>query len=135
MNIKRAILAAAITWTLGATAYIGSYFFTLMDDPEMQANAILAIALVPSAILGARFYYKKGARTNGFKSGILMFLIAMGLDALITIPLFIIPEGGSHLSFFGDPGFWVIGLEYILVVGIYSVFSLESKTDVQQIPK
>jgi len=135
MKIKRAILAAIIPWTLGASAYIGSYFFTFMADPEMQANIILAIAMIPSAVLGARFYYKKGTTTNGFKLGTVMFLTALGLDALITVPVFITPAGGSHQSFFGDAGFWVIGLEYIGVVGIYSVIRLASRTKRQQISK
>ncbi len=130
MNITRVILAAAIAWTLGASAYIGSHFFTLMDDPEMQANTILAVALIPSAILGASFYYKKGATTNGFKLGTMMFLIAMCFDALITVPVFIIPEGGSHLSFFGDPGFWLIALEYMLVVKVYSVFRFKIRRSI-----
>ena len=53
-----------------------------------------------------------------------MFLGAMILDAIITVPLFIIPNGGSHLSFFGDPGFWLIGLEYVSVVAVYWQFNI-----------
>ena len=90
-----------------------------MEDPEFQANLVLTLAVIPITIFGANFYYKKGNKTNGFKLGILMFSIAMTLDALITVPLFILPEGGSHFTFFTDPGFWLIAVEYILVVGLY----------------
>jgi hypothetical protein len=123
MDIKRAIISAILVWTLGVTAYIMSYLVEVMNNPELQANVVLTLAVIPSAILGAKFYYKKGANTNGFKLGILLFFIAMILDAVITVPLFILPAGGNHLSFFSDPVFWLIGLEYILIVGIYSLIS------------
>ena len=122
MQIKRALIATAIVWTLGVTAYILSHFVKIMDNPELQANVALTLALIPSVILGTKFYYKKGAYTNGFKLGVFMFFITICLDAIITVPVFIIPAGGDHLAFFSDPGFWFIGFEYILVVGLYSVF-------------
>lgn len=119
MNIKRAILSALIVWVLGVSAYTASFFFDLMENPELQANLVLTIALIPIVFFGARFYYKTGHRTNGFKLGAVMFLIAMALDAMITVPVFIIPEGGNHLTFFTDPGFWLIAVEYIMVVVLY----------------
>ena len=119
MNIKRAMLSAAIVWTLGVMFYVGSFLIVLMEDPELQANLVLMVAVVPIGVFGAYFYYRKGDKTNGFKLGIFMFIIAIALDALITVPFFIIPEGGSHITFFTDPGFWLIAVEYILAVGLY----------------
>ena len=119
LNIQRATLSALIVWTLGVTAFVISYFIPVMEDPDAQANWVLSIALIPATILGARFYYQKGGYTNGFLVGTYMFLVTIGLDACITVPVFILPAGGSHLSFFGDPGFWLIGLEYIAVVAAY----------------
>lgn len=126
MEIKRALIATVIVWILGVAAFIVSHFVKIMDNPELQANMVLILVLIPGVILGTKFYYKNGAQTNGFKLGFFMFLITICLDALITVPIFIIPEGGSHLSFFGDPWFWFIGLEYILVVGIYYLFRIKS---------
>ncbi|WP_299162439.1 DUF5367 family protein [uncultured Eudoraea sp.] len=128
MEIKRAILATSIVWVLGVSAYILSHFVKIMDNPELQANVVLTLALIPSAILGTKFYYKNGAHTNGFKLGVFMFLITIGLDALITVPVFIIPAGGDHLSFFSDPGFWIIGLVYILVVILYTGIRSKMRT-------
>ncbi|MBT8180946.1 MAG: DUF5367 domain-containing protein [Eudoraea sp.] len=125
MEIKRAIISAAIVWTIGVTAYILSYFVKFMDNPELQANIVLTLALIPSVIFGAKYYYKKGAETHGFKLGVFMFLVTICFDALITVPLFIIPAGGSHLTFFSDAWFWFIGLEYILLVGIYAAFRIK----------
>lgn len=128
MEIKRAILATSIVWVLGVSAYILSHFVKIMDNPELQANVVLTLALIPSAILGTKFYYKNGAHTNGFKLGVFMFLITIGLDALITVPAFVIPAGGDHLSFFSDPGFWIIGLVYILVVILYTGIRSKMRT-------
>jgi hypothetical protein len=119
LDIKRASLSAILVWAMGVTAFVTSYFIPVMDDPDAQANWVLTVALIPATILGARFYYGKGLCTNGFLLGIYMFFITMVLDASITVPVFIFPAGGNHLSFFGDPAFWAIGLEYICVVAAY----------------
>lgn len=119
LNIKRAILSALIVWTLGVLSFVLSYFVELMDDPDAQANLVLSIALIPITTFAAHFYYRKGSETNGILLGTFMFLIAMTLDAAITVPVLIAPMGSNHLSFFGDPGFWLIGVEYILVVTAY----------------
>ncbi|MEM1321909.1 MAG: DUF5367 family protein [Bacteroidota bacterium] len=119
LQVKSALIASFIAYTLGVSAFLGSFFVPLMSDPEVQANLVLAIAIVPAALLGARFYYRKGHSTSGFVLGAAMFFVTMILDALITVPLFVLPAGGDHLSFFTDPGFWFIGLEYVLTVAIY----------------
>lgn len=125
MEIQRAIISAAIIWIIGVTAYILSYFVVIMDNPELQGNLVLIITLVPSVLLGIKYYYKNGTHTNGFKLGVFMFLVTFCLDALITVPLIIIPAGGNYLTFFSDPWFWLIGLEYILLVGIYTRYRLK----------
>lgn len=125
MEIKRAIISAAIVWAIGVIAYILSYFVKFLDNPELQANIVLTLALIPGVILGTKYYYKNGVDTHGIKLGVFMFLVTICFDALITVPLFIIPAGGSHLTFFADAWFWFIGLEYILLVGIYAVFRIK----------
>lgn len=119
LSISKATISAIIVWTLGVTAYAGSYFIPIMEDPDLQANWVLSIALIPATVLGAHLYFRRGYRTNGLLLGSFMFLVTILLDACITVPVFIIPNGGDHLSFFGDPGFWLIGLEYIMVVTAY----------------
>ncbi|WP_420387721.1 DUF5367 family protein [Roseivirga sp.] len=121
LNMKRAALSAIIVWTLGVTAFVSSYYVVIWEDADAQANLVLSLALIPIIAFAAHIYYSKGHETNGFLLGAFMFLIAMILDALITVPVLIAPLGGDHLSFFGDPGFWLIGLEYIFVVTIYWV--------------
>jgi hypothetical protein len=125
MQVKRAMISAAIIWAIGVAAYILSFIVKILENPELQANIVLTLVLIPSVILGAKYYYKNGADTYGFKLGVFMFLVTICFDALITVPVFIIPGGGSHLSFFGNPWFWFIGLEYILLVGIYAAFRIK----------
>ena len=119
LNVKRALIASLIAYTLGVSAFLGSFFVPVMSNPEAQANLVLGIAIIPAAMLAASFYYRKVKATNSFILGAFLFFITIILDALITVPVFVIPAGGNHISFFSDPGFWIIGLEYILAVVIY----------------
>lgn len=119
INIKSVILSASIVWTLAVIAFVASYFVPVMSDPDVQANWVLSIALIPSALIGAHIYYRKGHETNGFVLGASMFLVAMVLDAIITVPFLIMPYGGNYMTFFTDPGFWLIAVEYVSVVAGY----------------
>lgn len=122
INLKNALIAGLIVYFLGITFFIGSYCFTILKDPELQSNIAIAIVIIPASILGAKFYYRKNSKTNGLKLGLIMFTIAGLLDALITVPVFFIPEGDTHLEFFTNPWFWWVGFEYVLSVFIYSRF-------------
>jgi len=53
---KDVIISAIIVWALGVTAFAGSYFVPLMSDPDLQANWVLSLALIPSATLGTHIY-------------------------------------------------------------------------------
>lgn len=128
MHTKRAITSGLIIWILGVASFIASFFIPIMGDPELQANIVLMIAIIPCTILGARFYYKKGHTTHGLKLGVFLFLIAIVLDAIITVPVFIMPEGGNHLEFFTEPGFWLIGVEYVGTVFVYWRFAIAQKS-------
>ncbi|WP_319480229.1 DUF5367 family protein [uncultured Draconibacterium sp.] len=119
INFKHVIISCLVVYVLGILAYVGSYFVPIMEDPDLQANIVLMAAIIPAAYIGAYLYYRRGNTTHGVVLGIVMFSSAIVLDAIITVPVFIIPNGGNHLSFFGDPGFWLIGFEYVAVVITY----------------
>lgn len=127
IHIKPTLISAMIIWTLGVTAYSLSYLFTVMPDPDLQANWVLSLALIPIVAFGAHIYYRRGLQTNGFVLGAAMFVVAMFLDAIITVPVFVIPHGGNHFTFFTDPGFWLLAVEYILVVAVYRSMQNTSK--------
>ena len=71
------------------------------------------------SLIGAHIYYRKGYKTNGFKLGFAMFGVAICLDALITVPFLVMPNGGNYTTFFTDFGFWLIAIEYVSVVAAY----------------
>lgn len=119
INIKSAIISALVIWVLGIIAFTASYFFPVISDADLQANWVLSISLIPAALLGAHIYYRKGHKTNGFTLGVFMFLIAMILDAIITVPFFIMPYGGTYKSFFISLSFWLIAVEFVSVVAAY----------------
>ncbi len=119
LHFKHAAISSIVVYLIGIMAYIGSFFVPIMEDPDYQANLVLMLAIIPAAILGARLYYRKGHDTHGILLGVVMFLGAMILDAVITVPVFIIPHGGNHLTFFADPGFWLIAVEYVAIVAAY----------------
>ena len=127
LEVKRAAWASLMVYLIGISAFIGSHYLPLLPDPEVQANWVLSIALIPAAVLGAHFYYRNRSQTNGWILGLAMFIGAMVLDAIITVPLFIMPGGGNHRTFFTDPGFWLIAVEYVTVVAMYSILRKTNK--------
>ena len=120
LNLKHAAISSLVVYLIGIASYITSYAIPLLDDKDLQANLVLTIAIIPAVIIGANLYYRRGHTTKSLLLGTVMFLGAMILDALITVPFFIIPYGDSYQSFFGDPGFWLIAIEYVAVVMITS---------------
>jgi len=119
MNFKSVIISAIIVWIIGIIAFVASYFVPVMPDPDLQANWVLSLVLIPAALIGAHIYYRKGYQANGFKLGVAMFAVTFCLDALITVPLFIMPYGGNYITFFTDIKFWLIAVEYVSVVAAY----------------
>lgn len=127
MKTIRAIIVGCLVWILGASFYTASYFIPILDNMELQANLVLAIALIPNAWLGARIFYRKGAEMHGLKLGTLVVITAIILDAIITVPFFILPKGGNYQDFFGAPAFWLIVIEYMLVILSYYHFKVRQR--------
>lgn len=115
----RLFVSAAIVWLLELVVYLGSYAVSTSLSPALQANIALCIAAPLFIWLAAIYYYSSGLRTVGFMAGIGIFVIAGSFDAIITVPVFILPEGGTYEEFFTDPWFWVIGIEFVSVVTAY----------------
>lgn len=119
MKQLRAISIGIIIWIIGASLFTLSSYIPIIDDAELQANMLLFLSIMPLVWFGANQYYKKEENTHGYWIGQTFFLTAIALDALITVPVFIIPNGGSYYQFFTDLGFWIIGFEMIAVAIIY----------------
>ncbi|WP_142784092.1 DUF5367 family protein [Changchengzhania lutea] len=127
MKTKRAVLTGVVIWIIAVLFYSLSYYVTILEDATTQANTVLFITVMPLVWLGCHYYYKKDYQTHGVKVGQTMLLTSVALDALITVPLFEIPNGGSHYSFFTAPAFWIIAFEFLLVAALYYYAKVYSK--------
>lgn len=119
MKTQRSILLGIAIWIIGILFYSISYAIPILENPETQANIVLFVAVMPLVWFACSFYYKKDTKTHGFKVGQTLLLTAVALDALITVPFFVMPQGGSHYSFFTSLGFWIIAFEFIAVATLY----------------
>jgi len=119
MKTKRTILLGIAIWIIGILFYSISYAIPIFEPADTQANVVLFVVVMPLVWLASSFYYKKENKTHGFKVGLTMLLTAVALDALITVPFFIIPNGGNHYSFFTSLGFWIIAAEFLLIASLY----------------
>ena len=119
MKTIKALAVGIVVWILGVSAFSAIYMLPIMEDQYLQANIGLALVIPPLVWLGARIYYRKEKFVHGFTLGLLMLLASATLDALITVPMLIIPYGGSYASFFGSLDFWLIAFEFVLVAVLY----------------
>ncbi|NKI31816.1 DUF5367 family protein [Croceivirga thetidis] len=129
MEKIRAIIIGVVIWFFGVSAFTLSFFIPILHDAELQANLVLFLTVIPLVWFGTKIYFLKGAKTKGFWVGLTFFFIAALLDALITVPLLIIPNGGSHLEFYADPGFWCIGLLFIGVATLFGHLKKKRTTE------
>jgi hypothetical protein len=119
MKHLRAIGIGIIIWIIGVSVYNLSFYLSILENVQQQANMLLFIAVMPLVWFGAKQYFKNDAKTHGYWVGQTFFLTATALDALITVPFFVIPNGGSYYQFFTDLGFWLIGFEFISITVLY----------------
>ncbi|WP_299436483.1 DUF5367 family protein [uncultured Aquimarina sp.] len=119
MKLTYAILLGIAIWIIGILFYSISYSVFILENPDIQANIVLFVVVMPLVWFGCHFYYKKDNKTHGLKVGQTLLLTAVALDALITVPFFVIPNGGNHYSFFTSLGFWIIAFEFLVVAALY----------------
>jgi len=119
MKTKRAILTGVILWIIAFLLYSISYAVPVLEHADTQANLVLFITIMPLAWFASAYYYRKDQNTHGLKVGQTFLITAAMLDTLITVPLFVIPNGGSHFSFFTAIDFWIIAFEILLVTALY----------------
>ena len=128
MKTFRAILIGTAIWILGVSLYSVSFYVPLMDDLEQQANMVLFLVVMPLVWAGSALYYKKDRKTHGLKVGQAFLLTSVGLDAAITVPFLMIPNGIDHYAFFTSMGFWIIAIEFLLVVVLFYYTRVYPKT-------
>ncbi len=132
MKQLRAIGIAIIIWILGVSIYSVSFYIPILQDLELQANILLSLGILPIVWFASKLYYRTKSTIKGYYLGLVFFLTATILDALITVPVLIVPNGGTHYSFFTAASFWLIGLEFIAATTMYwytKVFSIKNTSN------
>ena len=127
MNIIKAIIIAGLIWIIGVAFYSLSFYLTIIDDLELQGSIVLAVIIIPTVWIGTHLFYQWNGSMHGLKVGVTILLTLIFLDGLFTVPLLIIPNGGSYSAFFMNPSFWLIALECLLVVFLYWKSNIQIK--------
>lgn len=130
MKLFRTIGIGIIIWILGVSIYTISFYIPILADPELQANIFLSLGILPVVWFGTKLYYRKKSTTKGYWLGLAFFLIAAVMDALITVPYLIAPYGGTHYSFFTAIGFWLIGIEFIIMTTGYWYTQVKTRRNI-----
>ncbi|WP_298417271.1 DUF5367 family protein [uncultured Kordia sp.] len=115
INRSLSIAYGILVWILGVTFYLISSYIPILENSAQQANIALVLGIIPSACLGTYLFYKKG-HMKPSSLALTFIIIATVLDAFITVPVFVIPAGGSHSTFFADPMFYIIVVEFYFIV-------------------
>lgn len=118
-TLFRNTVIGAIIWIIGVSLYSLSFFIPILENVEFQANLVLILAVIPLVWYGTKVSFKNSPNSKGPVVGTIFFVTAAVLDALVTVPYLVIPNGGSYYQFYTDPGFWLIGFEFILISTLY----------------
>jgi hypothetical protein len=119
-------LYGVLVWILVVSFYLLSFFIPVLENTELQSNIVLVFAIIPCSCLGTYLFYKKYYIKPSLLA-LIFIMVATILDSIITIPVFIIPNGGSYSNFFGDPMFYTIVVEFYFIV-LYFGNNLNKKT-------
>ncbi|MFD2725691.1 DUF5367 family protein [Hyunsoonleella rubra] len=117
-NRLLSIASAILVWALAVSFYLLSFYAPILDNSEQQGNVVLALAIIPSACLGTYLFYRKGQMKPSALATTFVAIAAV-LDILVTVPVFVIPAGGTYSEFFKDPMFYFIVVEFYCVVLFY----------------
>lgn len=118
------IICGILVWMLGVSFYLISFSIPILNNSELQANLVLVIGVIPSAILGTYIFYQK-AQMKPSTLALTFMGVAALLDALFTVPVFVIPSGGSYASFFSNPMFYIILVEFYFLVFYFGNFLIK----------
>ena len=118
MKLLKAIGLGIVGWVLiFFEVSILMFGFKLTSGISYYIIHYLFLAIISIILTLIYFNGKKTRRgfLNGLLVGIIFIVIGFILDAVITIPLWIIPQGGSYQSFF---------LNYYMLIGYLIIIIL-----------
>ena len=123
-KILYSIVCGILVWVLGVSFYLLSFYLPVLENSELQSNIVLAVAIIPCGSLGTYLFYKKSYRKSSILA-LIFIAVSIVLDSLITVPLFIIPDGGSFSTFFGEPMFYILVVEFYFIVQYFGNYLIK----------
>ena len=115
MNLKRAIKTGIVVWVTIFIEWSIIIFAPILKDLGNWQYLLHYIILIPIIYYALQYYYKTKDKENGFLVGTVILLTGIILDAIITVPLFTIPQGVGYLEFYLNPLMLIGFVEFILV--------------------
>ncbi|KAF2517008.1 DUF5367 family protein [Flavobacterium foetidum] len=122
MNYFRAILSGLIVWCCIAVSFTVLEHIPFIRESQNTQAFLASFLIIPYAILGASFYYKKENKTSGLRLGLIMSCTAILMDAIVFVPLVEIPKGNSYQDFFTNPLLWILAFLNAMTVFLYWKF-------------
>ncbi len=128
MKLLKAIGLGIVLWVLIFFEVSILMFGFKLNPPSMNYYLIHYLFLAIISIVLTLIYFSgkktKGGFFNGILIGIIFIVIGIILDAIITIPLFIIPNGGNYQSFLLDY-YMLIG--YLIIIVLPGIVGIVKK--------
>lgn len=120
MKPVKAILYGALIWAIMFVLWSIMLFTPIIKDIEILQYILGYIVLIVAVVFTTKLYYKSKDKTNGFLIGLIFAVVGIILDAIITVPLFTIPQGTGYVDFFLNPLMLVGYGIMILTAGLYN---------------
>lgn len=118
------IVCGMLIWILVVSFYLLSFYLPVLENSELQSNIVLAVAIIPCGSLGTYLFYKKSYRKPSILA-LIFIAVSIVLDRLVSVPLFIIPDGGSFSTFFGEPMFYILVVEFYFIVQYFGNYLIK----------
>jgi hypothetical protein len=129
MKVKRLIITGLVMWVLILTVFIALLMLPITQGSPVLQNTVLFVLVAPIALLGAKLYYQSNDQSSGIQVGIALVAVSLIMDAIVTTPFIIIPQGGSYLEFYTSGILWLVVAENIAIVYLYQRFSIRRHAD------
>lgn len=126
MKTSRLLFTGLLMWLSIFTVFTALVMLPVTKNSLSLQNTLLVVFVAPIVLACTAIYYKTGANAHGIIVGFLFTAISLCLDALITLPLIIIPSGGSYQAFYSSTILWVVVVESITLVFLYWKFQVNT---------
>ncbi len=116
------IFLGIILWILIFILVSIQAFIFPIEDAGIWSPVPLTIhfcSVILATLIMSFWYYKSSEKPNGFILGVIWVVIDLILESVITIPMFVLPSGQSHLSYFSRWDLLVDLAIIVLTPGLY----------------